>query len=207
MVLAFWFLLSFLLSCFPAFLSFLLSFLSLLIKMPRSKKGRISGGKRKEINKKRSLDAVGGKMEGISFARVTKLTGANHASVSIDTEHGCKEIRVRIPNILARRGATPITTRTVVAVETGRHFEPYDEKGVWQIKPADCFDIKAVLTNKQAYSLNKEGVIPSWMMTDISETDEAPKEGDGGFEFDYSAVKEGEESESDSDEEADIDAI
>jgi hypothetical protein len=150
--------------------------------MPGSKKGRLSGGARKEINDKRSADAVNGRMDGIVFGRITKMLGANHVMVSIDARHGPKELRARIPNILARRGATPITTRDVVAVEVGKGFDPDDKNTV--IKISDLFDIKAVLTNKQVYILQQNGDIPAWMSVDTSSAS-AEKEGDA-IEFDYS---------------------
>lgn len=157
-------------------------------KMPGSKKGRLSGGARKEINDRRSADAVSGRMDGIVFGRITKMLGANHVMLSIESKHGFKEIRARIPNILARRGATPITTRDVVAVEVGIGFDPDDKETV--LKISDLFDIKAVLTSKQVYALQQNGDIPAWMSNDTS-TNAGEKEGDG-IVFDYSGVKEGE---------------
>jgi hypothetical protein len=157
--------------------------------MPGSKKGRLSGGARKEINLRRSADAVSGRMDGIVFGRITKMLGANHVMLSIDAKHGPKELRARIPNILSRRGATPITTRDVVAVEVGVGFDPDDKNTV--LKISDLFDIKAILTSKQVYSLQQAGDIPAWMSTDTSSAAGAT---DGeSFEFDYSGTKEGEE--------------
>jgi translation initiation factor IF-1 len=154
--------------------------------MPGSKKGRLSGGARKEINEKRSSDAVSGRMTGVVFGRITKMLGANHVMVSIESKHGFKELRARIPNILARRGATPITTRDVVAVEVGVGFDPDDKEMV--LKISDLFDIKAVLTSKQVYALQQSGEIPAWMATDASSTVAADNE---AIEFDYSGTKEG----------------
>ena len=86
--------------------------------MPRSKKGRLAGGARKEINETRASEAVAvsfmtekertekHKVLDFTFGRVTKLTGANHARVAIATKRGKREVLVRIPNIFARRGAT-----------------------------------------------------------------------------------------------------
>lgn len=160
--------------------------------MPGSKKGRISGGARKEINKRRAADAVKGDIDGIVFGRVTKMLGANHVTVSIHTSHAPKELRARIPNLFARRGATPITTRDVVAIEVGPDFD-VDEV---VIRPGDLFDIKAILTPKQAYQLHKEGEIPSWMVESMDKSD--MKDTEDQFEFDYSEVKEEDESDSDS---------
>jgi len=155
--------------------------------MPSSKKGRISGTARKEINAKRAADATSGRMEGVIFGRVTKMLGANHVTVCIDAKHGPKDLRARIPNILARRGATPVTVRDVVALEVGKDFDPDDKEN--PIRTSDLFDIKAILTNKQVYALQKAGEIPLWMSSESADAAAASKEGDG-FEFDHSAIKE-----------------
>lgn len=192
------FLLSFLLFFFPFFPSFL-SFLSFqTITMPRSKKGRISGGARKEINGRRAAEAVSGKTEGIIFARITKVVGSGHAKASIDSKRGPKELLVRIPNLLGRRGATPINASSVVSIYVGIDFDPNEP-----INPSDHFDITAILTQKQAYSLQKDGEIPSWMAQDIDKM-EATAEKESGFEFDYSEKVAGEEDDSSSDEESDV---
>ena len=159
--------------------------------MPGSKKGRLSGGARKELNDKRSADAVSGRMAGVVFGRITKMLGANHVMVSIESKHGFKELRARIPNIFARRGATPITTRDVVAVEVGVGFDPDDKNTV--IKISDLFDIKAILTSKQVYALQQAGEIPAWMSVDATSAG-GEKESDGII-FDHSDAKEGEEEE------------
>ncbi len=163
-----------------------------------SKKGRVSGSQRKEINSKRAFDAVSGKSDGIIFGRVMKMLGFAQVIVGIESRTGVKEIHARIPNILGRRGATPITARDVVAVFVGTEF---DSSVV--IRPSDKFDITAVLTHKMAYGLMKEGVIPSWMIAD----GEADKTAGGvdatGFEFDYSGVKEEGGEDSDAEDAAD----
>ncbi len=149
--------------------------------MPKSKKGRLSGGARKELNDRRSDDAVTGKVDGITFARVTRMLGANHVSVAIEAKHGQRELRARIPNVLARRGATPITTRDVVALFVGEGFDPDTD-----IPAGTSFDITAVLSQRQAYKLKTAGKIPSWMSVDIGGGDAADKDEADGFEFDYS---------------------
>ena len=159
--------------------------------MPRSKKGRISGSARKVINERRATDAVAGRAEGVVFARITKIIGAGHVKVAIDSKHGPKEIIVRIPNLLGRRGATPLNTSSVVSVFVGKDFNP-DEP----VSSSDHFDITAILTQKQAYGLQKDGLIPSWMAQDI-DTATTTDAGAGGFEFDYSE-KAGEDDSSES---------
>jgi hypothetical protein len=167
-----------------------------LSEMPRSKKGRLSGSARKELNMRRADDAVRGRVDGIAFGRVTKIVGAGHVVVAIDSSHGPKELRARIPNILARKGATPITTRDVVAIFVGTEFNPDDT-----FTSSDHFDINAVLTNKQVYELQKDGVIPPWMSTESADVSAASKDDVVGYEFDYSAVK---EEDSDSEKEEDV---
>jgi len=171
--------------------------------MPRaSKKGRISGTARKEINTRRAAAATGGKTEGIAFGRVIKLLGFAQVVVGIQCKAGVKEIHARIPNILSRKGATPITSRDVVTVYVGVDFNP-DEL----IRPSDKFDIDSVLTHKQAYSLVKEGIIPGWMIVD-SEGDLGAKVGEPGFEFDHSNTGEGSDDiDGSSDDEIEVDNI
>lgn len=164
--------------------------------MPSSKKGRLSGSARKEINKKRSSDAVNGNMEGIIFARVSRILGANHVMAMFDTMRGPRELRARIPNIFSRRGATPITTRDVVAIEVGREFDP-DDKDL-KILPSELFDIKAILNARQVYSLQKDGEIPEWMGSN-SEAPEKDAGRDEAYEFDYSAPPEEEDERDDKD--------
>lgn len=156
--------------------------------MPRSKKGRLSGAQRQELNTKRAAAAVAGTAEGLAFGRVTKMLGAGHVSVAISSTHGPKTILARIPNVLSRKGATPITTRDVVTIYVGPGFNP---DGL--IRMADKFEITSVITSKQAYTLSKEGTIPPWMLAADGEEPHAAgaaTNGAGGFEFDYAAVKE-----------------
>ena len=152
--------------------------------MPRSKKGRISGTKRQEINTQRAAAALNGKADGITFARVTKMVGAGHVRVAIPFKHGIKELNARIPNLLGRRGATPITTKDVVAIYVGEGYDPDAPTS-----PGEHFDITAILTPKQAYQLFKDDIVPEWMIIDV-ETDKSDKTklktDEGGYEFDYS---------------------
>lgn len=186
--------------------------------MARSKKGRMSGGARKELNERRSAQAVSGKAEGLAFGRVTKMLGSGHVTVSLNGKHGPKDIIARIPNVLGRRGATPITTRDVVTIYVGTEFDVNET-----IKASDMFEITAVLSQKQAYVLSKDGIIPSWMLCEEGEKAAAAEGEAGGFEFDYDEAKEGEtddrpgfsrkaareavDAKSDSDDDIDVDDI
>jgi len=172
--------------------------------MPRSKKGRLSGGARKEINARRANDIVLGailaskpvnkdarhdpvaeglklKAAGMLFARVSKIIDINHAIVAIDTRRGPKELRAEIPPLLSKRGATPISTGFMVAVDFGKDFNP----DVDEIRTADHFGIKTIIEKKQAYMLQKEGLVPSWMVQDVDKV-ESIIDKESGFEFDYS---------------------
>lgn len=150
--------------------------------MARSKKGRLTGGARKEINDRRAQDAINGLSSDIAFGRVTKILGANHVRVALPSTHTPVEVSARIPNIFARRGATPITSRDVVTIYVGKDFD---------VDGGDFanahFDITSILTNKQAYDLYKEGTLPKWMVHEEGTT-VADDSDDGGFEFDYSTT-------------------
>jgi hypothetical protein len=157
--------------------------------MPRSKKGRITGAARKEINQRRAQDAINGVTSDVAFARVTKILGANHVRAALASRRGPIEVHVRIPNIFARRGSTPITTRDVVTIYVGTDFDVDNDDFA-----TAHFDITSILTSRQAYDLYKEGTVPKWM---VHEEGSAVADGDddGQFEFDYSDEKVDEETE------------
>ena len=138
------------------------------------------------------------KAEGMLFARVIKIVDVNHAIVAMNTKRGPKELRAGIPPLLSKRGATPISAGFVVAIFFGKDFDP----DVDVIRPADRFGIEAIIDKKQAYALQKEDIIPSWMVQDVDRIDPASASAEGaqgGFEFDYSGKKDDED---DSEEEA-----
>jgi hypothetical protein len=145
--------------------------------MTRSKKGRLTGDARKEINERRARDAIDGKTTDVEFARVTKILGANHVRVSLPSSHGQVELSARIPNIFARRGATPITTRDVVTIYVGKDFD-VDADDIGKAH----YDITSILTNRQAYDLSIAGTIPKWMVYDDAS---AADEKHDTFDFDY----------------------
>ena len=154
--------------------------------MAKSKKGRLSGAARKEINKKASNDAVEGRVRGIAFARVTKMVGENHIRVAVPCKTGYKEFTARIPNKFGKKGSTPLTTNHVVSIYVGEEFDPNEN-----ITEKVHFDVTSILDDKQAYQLVQDGTIPGWMMNSPDEiTSGVVKsnkgEGEGeGFEFDY----------------------
>jgi hypothetical protein len=156
---------------------------------PRSKKGRLAGGARKEINESRASDAIAtvfmsetelarkGKAIDFVFGRVTKLTGANHIRVAIPAKRGSQEVPARIPNIFARRGATPITTRSVVTIYTGEDFDPDDKEVTGTVH----FDVTSILTDRQVADLKKAGLIPDWMTAFDASAVVAGKAEEDGF--------------------------
>ncbi len=161
-------------------------------KMPHCKKGRLAGGARKEINETRAAEAVAiafmsdaervrkSKVLDFVFGRVTKMTGANHVRVAIAAKRGTREIAARIPNIFARRGATPIGTTNIVSVYTGPDFDP---DGRSECTAAEHYDITSILTARQVADLRKAGIIPDWMTTTDVEDSKAGKVDDVGFEW------------------------
>lgn len=130
------------------------------------------------------MDAIEGRVEGITFARVTRMLGENHIRVAIPTKHGYKEFMARIPNKLGKKGSTPLTINNVVSIFVGNDFDP-DEVMPEKIH----FDVTCILDNKQAYQLVKDGTIPPWMLKSPEEVTSGviksnTNEGDG-YEFDY----------------------
>ena len=161
-------------------------------------KGKLSGAARKEINQRRAADVVKTGSDDIAFGRVTKLLGFNHIMVAIPVKEGSKEIRVRIPKLFTKKGATPITTREVVAIYVGNEFDPAE------VKSTDQFDITAILTIKQANDLVLSGEIPRWMVHEevVSGGNAHKTEADtNGWEFGYSDAK-GEQDDEDASDEA-----
>ena len=156
--------------------------------MPRSKKGRLSGAARVEINERRGADAIARLLSpkksnpDIDFVvgRVTKITGANHVRVAIDSKRGAKELPARIPNMLTRRGATPISTRSIVLLYTGEDYDPNAPA-----ESGEHFDIIALLTDRQVRELSEASKIPPWMSIGDVEGGKVVEE-DIGFVWDTS---------------------
>ncbi len=133
----------------------------------------MSGPARQEKNEQRSNEAVDiafmteaertrkGKKVDFVFGRVTRLTGSDHARVAIATTRGSREVNARICNLLAeKRGATPISTRTVAIVYTGAEFNPDETPAT----AAEHFEITAILSGPQIDDLKKAKLVPDWMV-------------------------------------------
>lgn len=162
--------------------------------MANSKKGRMSGAARKEMNRKASNDAVEGRMKGVAFARVTRMVGENHIRVAIPCKTGYKEFLARIPNKFGKKGSTPLTSNSVVSIYVGEGFDPNET-----IPENTHFDVTSILDDKQTYQLVKEGSLPGWMMKSQDEITSGILKSDtaagDGYEFDYLEGKRGEEEE------------
>jgi len=172
----------------------------------KSGKGRLSGAMRESLNADRSEQAVQNALKAVEsgasvdvlFARVTGHLGMGHVRANFPSGKGSTvEIKAQIPNVLGRKGTTPINSQTVVAVYVGHGFDAS------KVLPDTHFKIVAVLRDSQAAQLVEAGVLPSWMtLRDASATAETPEE---GFVFDYTDAKGGddEEDEEEGDEEED----
>ncbi len=157
----------------------------------KSKKGRLAGGVRKEINEKRSEEAIDRLLSpskatdtplDVRIGRVTKILGANHVRVAIESKHGAKELIARIPNYLTKRGATPISTRSVVIVYTGPEYDPEEASRPGERAPQ--FDIVSCLTTRQISDIAKANAVPSWMLAndeDVTARSTGGKAEEAGF--------------------------
>ncbi len=167
-----------------------LCFISYFRMGKSSKKGRLTGGQRKEINDRLVTSVLDDDLEGAVFGRVVKHLGASHILVLLENK---REAIARIRNILARRGSTPIVTDDIVILS------PRDFETAKDTKPR--FDVLAITSRHQAARLEKDGKIPAWMLQSSADME------DGGEDlFDYlSAPAEGREDSDD--DEVDVDKI
>jgi hypothetical protein len=127
--------------------------------MGRSKKGRLTGGKRQEVNSNRVAKILSGEVRDVAFARVRKHLGSGRVLVAIDSKHGPREIQAQIPNVFGRKGSTPINSTTVVTIVVGEDFDVEKD-----ITPTSHFKIESILSDDQARSLSKKGMVPDWML-------------------------------------------
>lgn len=127
--------------------------------MARSKKGRLTGGKRKEVNENRIAKILSGDVRDIAYARVRKHLGSGRVLAAIDTKHGPKEIQAQIPNVFGRKGSTPINSTTVVTIIVGEDFDPDTD-----ITASSHFKVECILSDDQARILSRKGLVPDWML-------------------------------------------
>ena len=139
-----------------------------------SKKGRITGGQRKEINQRAVDAAINDEMEGVVFGRVVKHLGDGHIEIILPNEtRGNAKIR----NVLAKRGSTPISGGDIVIL-SGREFETMASQ-------RQRYDVLGVMTRAEAAKLEKAGRIPPWFLNTVDLASVAKKE-DADDIFDYS---------------------
>ena len=127
--------------------------------MGRSKKGRLTGGKRQEVNENRIAKILSGEVKDIAYARVRKHLGSGRVLAAIDTKHGPKEIQAQIPNVFGRKGSTPINSTTVVTIVVGDEFDPEKD-----ITASSHFKVECILSDDQARTLSRKGLVPDWML-------------------------------------------
>ncbi len=154
-----------------------------------SKKGRITGGQRKEINERTVGSAIDGDLEGTEFARVLRHLGSGHIRIILANK---REGIAKIRTVLSKRGSTPIVMDDIVVV-SGREFETRAKENTGET--TDRYDVLGVLTRQQAARLEKDGRIPTWF---VSVDEGRPDEADI---FDFTEDAEG------ADSDVDVDAI
>lgn len=155
-----------------------------------SKKGRLTGGQRKELNQRVVSTVISDPTEEVVFGRVLRHLGQGHVRIILtDKREGIAKIRTA----LARRGSTPIVSDDIVIL-SGRDFETMADS-----KPR--FDLLGVMTRAEATKLEKAGRIPSWFLQSAEGIEKGTSHEEEDL-FDYSESKEVEE-----DEDVDIDNI
>jgi translation initiation factor IF-1 len=150
-----------------------------------SKKGRLTGSQRKELNERAVQSVMEEEVEGVEFGRVIKHLGNAHVQVILSNK---REGIAKIRTALSRRGSTPIVADDIVIL-SGREFEKPGEK--------PKYDLLGVLSRSNASKMEREGRIPSWML--VLQTSDAVQHVEEGDLFDYTNHKEAEEEDSDID--------
>jgi len=159
--------------------------------MARSKKGRLTGGKRQEVNSNRVAKILSGEVRDVAFARVRKHLGSGRVLVAIDSKHGPREIQAQIPNVFGRKGSTPINSTTVVTIVVGEDFDVEKD-----ITPTSHFKIESILSDDQARSLSKKGIVPDWMLIiDAADAAAAAAAAEEMYTFEAEEDEDSEESE------------
>jgi translation initiation factor IF-1 len=144
---------------------------------------------RKDANRNIVKAAVEGELEGCTFGKVIKMFGGANVQV-VDMEK--KEAIGVIRGLLRRKGVTPIAPGDVV-IMSERGFESKGKK---------TYDIVGITNGAAASTLNKDGVIPDWMIGAVEAVGAKAAGGAGA-----SGAKDEDEIEFDYDEEVDVDAI
>lgn len=152
-----------------------------------SKKGRLTGGQRKEMNQ-RVVNAV---LEEVSdeilFGRVLRHLGQGHIQIILDDK---REGIAKIRTALSRRGSTPIVADDIV-IMSRRDFET-------KVGEKPRFDVLGIMTRAEASKLEKTGRIPSWFLQSAEGMERGAEAADEDV-FDYSEAREAADSDSDID--------
>ena len=138
-------------------------------KRNATKKGRLNGNACKELNTNASSKAVErtilGTNEDTVFGRVTRMLGFGHMRVLVQGSAGTRELSVRIPKgKFGKRGATPITTNSVVSIFVGKDFDASAK-----VYGAEHFDVTAIMDDRQVRDLVSRRCLPSWMLKSVDE--------------------------------------
>ena len=136
-----------------------------------SKKGRLTGSQRKELNQRAVQSVMDEDVDGVEFGRVLKHLGNAHVQIILSNK---KQGIAKIRTALSRRGSTPIVTDDIVIV-SGRDFE----------KPGEIprYDLLGVLSRSEASKMERECRIPSWMLA--IQSSDAIQHVEEGELFDY----------------------
>jgi translation initiation factor IF-1 len=181
----------------PVSFPFPTSFLSLQTMPKSSKKGRLTGEQRKDINKKAVHEALD-EPEGVIFGRVIKHLGMGNIQVMLKDQKLCI---AKIRTVLSRRGATPITADDVVILSP-RDFETEADNRMKH-------DVLGVMTKGEASKLAKAGHIPAWFLQSGADTLGGAAKAEEDV-FDYSDVKQSDPdatAEASEDEDVDVDDL
>lgn len=148
-------------------------------KKGHSKKGRLAGAARTEINEQRIAKIVDGAKEGIAYARITKMLGGNHLRAAVHTPRGPQEVMVRIVSLFRKRGVTPLEVDGIIALDVGTEFSST------RVREDMMFDLVAVFSKKQALFLGNEGTLPAWMTRTGDIREHAAEASGAGWSFGY----------------------
>ena len=160
-------------------------------KKQGSKKGRLSGEARKEVNKTRADKVALGKAEGEQVGRVIRHLGMGRLEVMMDFNGRRETIQARIPKVFGRKGTTPITTSSIVSIFVGNEFDPKKDSLV-----GSKLEVTSILSDIQIQTMKDSGDLPMWMLVRDPASATAlvtAPDAEVTFEFDYTAVEEGEE--------------
>lgn len=152
-----------------------------------SKKGRLTGGQRKEMNQRVVNAVLEEASDEILFGRVLRHLGQGHIQIILDDK---REGIAKIRTALSRRGSTPIVADDIV-IMSRRDFET-------KVGEKPRFDVLGIMTRAEASKLEKAGRIPPWFLQSAEGMERGAAAADEDV-FDYSEAREAVDSDSDID--------